>query len=202
MSTGMSRIDVSLLRKRLGQRTAISKRFSPSTMLDSACPPRALEITLLTSADHHAPPLALERVDAKFEVRLAANVEHADIFDALDLLQLSFGFGGQDFEPIEVGTDDFDRVVPLDAGEGFHHVVPDVLREIPVDPGEPRFQFLVHRVDQLFLGFGRASGRTTNTASRCSSRSAANRVPDATARNTRCCNSRRYRWRRPDDRAD
>ena len=34
MSTGMSRIDVSSLRRHLGQRIAMSNRFSPSTMVD------------------------------------------------------------------------------------------------------------------------------------------------------------------------
>ena len=50
MSTGISRMSVSLLRSRLGQRTEMSKSFSPSTMLESALPPRALVTTLLTSA--------------------------------------------------------------------------------------------------------------------------------------------------------
>ena len=34
MSTGMSRIDVSSFRRHLGQRTEMSKSFSPSTMVD------------------------------------------------------------------------------------------------------------------------------------------------------------------------
>ena len=50
MSTGMSRIEVSLLRRHLGQRMEMSNSFSPSTMLDMALAPTALLTTLLTSA--------------------------------------------------------------------------------------------------------------------------------------------------------
>ena len=49
-STGMSRMSDSLLRSFLGQRTEMSKSFSPSIMLDWARAPRALLTTLLTSA--------------------------------------------------------------------------------------------------------------------------------------------------------
>src|SRR6266851_6797769 len=50
MLTGMSKIDFSLLRRRLGQRMEISKNFSPSIMLDCCLAPKALLTTLLTSA--------------------------------------------------------------------------------------------------------------------------------------------------------
>src|SRR5437868_10004889 len=50
MSTGISKIAISLLRRHFGQRTAMSNRFSPSTILDIALAPRAVATTLLTSA--------------------------------------------------------------------------------------------------------------------------------------------------------
>ena len=50
MSTGMSRIDVSSFRRHLGQRMAMSKSFSPSTMVDWGWAAMALVTTLLTSA--------------------------------------------------------------------------------------------------------------------------------------------------------
>src|SRR5208337_214531 len=50
MSTGMSRIELSSFRRHLGQRTAMSNSFSPSTMLDWGEAAMALLTTLLTSA--------------------------------------------------------------------------------------------------------------------------------------------------------
>ncbi len=49
-STGMSRIDVSLPRRSSGQRTVMSKDFSPSVIVERALPPSAVWMTLLTSA--------------------------------------------------------------------------------------------------------------------------------------------------------
>src|SRR5262249_45596948 len=49
-SSGMSRIDVSLLRAHFGKRSVTSKSFSPSTIVVSALPPTAHCTRLLTSA--------------------------------------------------------------------------------------------------------------------------------------------------------
>ena len=86
---------VSLLRSRLGQRTEMSKSFSPSTMLDRARAPRALVTTLLTSAVCTPQRSHLLGIDAELQVRLAANVEDADVLDAPDLLQDVLRLGGQ-----------------------------------------------------------------------------------------------------------
>ena len=59
---------------------------------------------------------------------------------------------GQLFQLVEVGAEDLDRVVALDAGERLHDVVADVLREVPVDAGQLPRQLGVHLLDQLVLG--------------------------------------------------
>ena len=59
---------------------------------------------------------------------------------------------GQLLELVQVGAEDLDRVVALDAGERLHDVVADVLREVPVDAGHLSRSSLVHRLGELFLG--------------------------------------------------
>ena len=57
MSTGMSRMSVSLLRNRLGQRTEMSNNFSPSTICDRAVRPRALVTDVVDVGRAHTPAL-------------------------------------------------------------------------------------------------------------------------------------------------
>ena len=95
------------------------------------------------------------------------------------LLQHGFGLGRQNLQAVQVGADDLDRVVSLDAGEGLHHVVADVLREIPGDAGELFAQLGVHRGDDLVLrpsplGAEQPAppaGRSTSNGQSCSGRS-------------------------------
>ena len=83
MSTGMSRIDVSLPRSRLGQRTVMSNSFSPSIMRGKALPPRApsddvVDVGALTPHFLH---FSGSTRNSRFD--LALDVEDADVLDAV-----------------------------------------------------------------------------------------------------------------------
>ena len=86
MSTGMSRIDVSLLRSQCGQRSVMSNSLFAFDHGVRALPPTALWMTLLTSATL-TPHGALVLIDAELQVGLAHDAEDADVLDAVDLLQ-------------------------------------------------------------------------------------------------------------------
>ena len=70
------------------------------------------------------------------------------------------------FQFLEVGADDLDRVLALDARHGFHHVVADVLREIPAHADQAAAQFLIHRRHDLFFGAGACIPGGTGQSSR------------------------------------
>ena len=201
MSTGISRIADSLLLRRLGQRTAMSNRFSPSTMFETATPPRALATTLLTSDCLDAPTLAFVGIDAPFHVRLAADIEDADILDAADLLQGRPGPRSEHFQLVEIRPHDFDRVVAFDSGEGLQDVVADVLGKIPRDAGQFAIELVVEHRHELILRSGSHAAENPLPPARFFDRLAASPSPAARERNTRCCSSRRCRWRRPAGRA-
>src|SRR5262249_33174897 len=81
----------------------------------------------------HAPAFALVLVDGEFQVGLAHDAEDADALQAVNLRQDVFGFLGQLFQLGQVRSVNLDRVVPLDAGNGFHDVVANVLGKRPFD---------------------------------------------------------------------
>ncbi len=114
MSTGMSRIDVSSVRRHLGQRVEMSNNFSPSTMLDMALAPTALLTTLLTSAVVTPHFWHFSAIDAKLQVRRPADVEDAHVCDARDVLQDVLGLGGQELQLVDVRAEDLEGIVALD----------------------------------------------------------------------------------------
>jgi hypothetical protein len=79
-------------------------------------------------------------------------IEYSYVFKPRDGLHDILGPRAEVLELVEVGTDDFERVVSFDSGEGFHHVVADVLRTIPAHAGELSLQFGIHLSNQLVLG--------------------------------------------------
>ena len=149
----------------------------------------------------HAPALAFFGIDAEFQVGLPSNVEDADVLDPPDLSQDIFRLRGQNFQTVQIGPDDFDRVVSLDAGEGLHHVVADILGEVPVDPGQLGLELLVHRVDNLILRTGSRGTEDPALPTCLLGEQRANPFQDAGERSIRCCSSRRCRSRRRAGRA-
>ena len=77
--------------------------------------------------------LALVAIDGELQVRLALDAEDAHVLDAVDVFQDDLQSIRQPLQFVEVGSDDLDRVVALNAGQRFHDVVADVLREVPID---------------------------------------------------------------------
>src|SRR5262249_59563275 len=80
----------------------------------------------------YAPNLALVGIHPELQVGLPLDAEYEHVFQTLDGLQTALDLAGQLFEDVQVGPDDLDRVIALDAGQGFHDVVANVLREVPV----------------------------------------------------------------------
>ena len=73
----------------------MSNRFSPSIMCRQGLAAQGARDDVVDVGRLHAPALALFGIDAQLQVRLAADVEDADVLDAADLLQDVLGLGGQ-----------------------------------------------------------------------------------------------------------
>ena len=85
-------------------------------------------------------------VDLDFEVGLADDMEHADVFNPRHLLKILATFWPRLSKSMQIRADDLDRVGPLDAREGLFDVVADVLRKVEIDPGK-----LLEFLHQLFF---------------------------------------------------
>ena len=129
-----------------GSRSTMSYRFSPSTICEKALPPIAT-CTIFLDVGHVDPVAgAGSRSMTDLQVRLADDVEHADVLDAGHRSCKVFGtLFAQLLHRGQVGTEELDRVGPLDAREGFVDVVADQLREAETarrgSPGELAGQF-------------------------------------------------------------
>ena len=86
MSTGMSRIDVSLVRRHLGQRIGDVEQLFPLDHAGHGLGAHGAADDVVDVGRRHAPFLALLRIDAELEVRRPADVEDAHVGDALDAL--------------------------------------------------------------------------------------------------------------------
>src|ERR1039458_9998008 len=84
------------------------------------------------------------------DIRLAANLESAEIGDAGNLAHDVLHLVGLLFEDLEIAAKEFDGKFTLDAADGFFDVVGDGLREVPVDAGNLTESF-VHGFDELLL---------------------------------------------------
>src|ERR1039458_10178652 len=84
------------------------------------------------------------------DIRLAANLESAEIGDAGNLTHDVLHLVGLLFEDLEIAAKEFDGKFTLDAADGFLHVVGDGLREVPVDAGNLAESF-VHGIDELLF---------------------------------------------------
>ena len=73
-----------LLRRASGQRSVMSKIFSPSIICVKALPPTAVWMTFCTSATLTPQRLALLAIDGEFQVRLSHDAEDAHVLDARD----------------------------------------------------------------------------------------------------------------------
>ena len=127
-----------------GKRTVISKLLPPSIIWESGLPPTAAWIVSSTSAMLAFHRRAFAPIDWELEIRLPLNAEDAGVFDAGHAAEFILDFARQYLQPIEVGAEHLDRVLAFDAGERFHDVIADRLREIPIDAGEMQIQVLVH----------------------------------------------------------
>ena len=130
----------------------MSKVFSPSTICVQACPPTAMAMAISTSATLTFQKFALARstVNSRFGWPLMRKI--ATFSSPGTASNSRFDLLGQLLQFVEVGPDDLDGVIALDAGKRFHDVVADVLREVPIDADQLAVHLLVHGVDQLRLG--------------------------------------------------
>src|SRR5581483_3535396 len=78
----------------------------------------------------HAPEAALIAIDGKLQVRLSEDTKYADVLDALDSVQHVLDLIGQSFQFVQVRSNNFHGIVAFHAGQRFHDVIADVLREI------------------------------------------------------------------------
>ena len=116
----------------------MSNSFSPSTMLDMALAPTALLTTLLTSAVvtphfwHFSGSTRNWRCDDPRTWKMPTlAMPWTSLQDVLGLL-------GQQLQLVEVRAEDLEGIVPLDPRQSLHHVVADVLREVPRDARNAR----------------------------------------------------------------
>ena len=130
----------------------MSKIFSPSIICDRALPPSAVWMTLLTSAAAHAPVFALVQVNAELQIGLALDVEDADVLDARNGAQPILDLFRQALQLVQVGSEDLDGIIALDARQRLHDVVADVLREVPIDARQLARQLGIHLADQFRFG--------------------------------------------------
>ncbi len=90
------------------------------------------------------PELAPGPIDGELQVRLALDAEDGHVLQAGHGVEHGLDLVGQFLQLVEVGADDLDRVVALDAGQRLHDVVADVLREVPVHADQLAVHLLVH----------------------------------------------------------
>lgn len=109
--------------------------------------PVILEITCVETVARR-----LITIDLDVEVRLAHQMEDAEVGDARDLGHFRHDLRREFLQRLEICADDLDRVGALHTRQRLFDVVLDVLGEIESDPGQFFPEVLLQIFRQLLLG--------------------------------------------------